>query len=57
MGDRKGKIYRGSTRIRRSENPETLPFKMPITPIKVKESSEGKYLSKMLVAGTSRGLD
>ena len=67
MGRQKGKTYRGSTPMNAdqeigrvvtkcSENPETVPFKMPIAPIKVKESSEGKYLSKMLVAGTLKGV-
>jgi hypothetical protein len=41
-----------------SENPETVPFKMPIAPIKVKESGEGKSVSKMLESrNPQRGLD
>ena len=34
-----------------SENPQTVPFKMPIAPIKVKESSQGKYVSRIFKSG------
>jgi hypothetical protein len=37
-----------------SENSETVPFKMPNAPIKVKESSKRKYVSRILRAGTLR---
>src|SRR6476646_5696470 len=49
----KGRTLPRMTRIRKDrKTPETVPFKMPIAPIKVKESSKRKYVSRILRAGT-----
>jgi hypothetical protein len=40
------------TRIRKDrKTPETVPFKMQIAPIKVKESSKRKYVSRIVKSG------
>jgi hypothetical protein len=39
------------------ETPETVPFKMQIAPIRVKESSKRKYVSRISKSGNPTGLD
>ena len=40
-----------------SENPETVPFEMQMAPIRVKASDKTISISRILVAGTLKGLD